>query len=118
MPHAFDKHVRGLRKRAIATGSGAPWQGPESGVLPSKIAPKQASRGPQFSLVNPDVQLHIGARGSAKGGISRNYFWISGFIAEPVIGPANRPDPLAMPRNDEKMRCCAIPSDVQLHIGK
>jgi hypothetical protein len=26
----------------------------------------------------------------------------SGFDAEPVIGPAKRPDPLASPRNDEE----------------
>src|SRR5260370_4460621 len=48
-----DNFLRGLRKRAIATGSSPAWQGPESGVWPSKSCQKAAQAGRYFSTVIP-----------------------------------------------------------------
>src|SRR2546430_623927 len=70
------------RKRAMATGSGPPWQGPETRGARARKAESRA--------ITSGFRVHRGARHRA----------------------GHRPAPLAMPRNDEKRRRCAMPSDV------
>jgi len=44
MPHAIGKHFQMSRKRAIATGSGRAWQGPETALCRSFGASSPAAR--------------------------------------------------------------------------